>query len=115
METVTNALTRMRMDPLSQNEVDLPWPEQELPMVESVFRFDTDKLMHVLCLVDDLSGYDREHVFQNWSLKRHEVAVGARLEQVAGHLARRADTSEVFSLVVLAPLDRGVELNFRHE
>src|SRR5207244_895232 len=40
MENVTNALTRMRMDPLSKDEVDLPWPEQELPMVESAFRFD---------------------------------------------------------------------------
>lgn len=115
MQAVTDALTRMRMEPLSKDEVDLPWPEHELPMVESVFRFDTDKLVHVLCLVDDLSGYDRDRVFQSWTLERHETAVGARLDHVAGHLKGRADTNEVFSLVVLAPLDRGVELNFRHE
>jgi hypothetical protein len=114
-EVVMNALTRMRMVPLSKNEVDLPWPESDLPMVESVYRFDTDKLVHVLTLVDDLAGYDCENVFQSWSLVEHEAAVSARLTQIADHLKSRSDTNDVFSLVVLAPLDRGVTLTFRYE
>lgn len=112
---VTDALTRMRMTPLIAEDVELPWTESELPMVESVYRFDTDKLAHVVMLVDDLAGYDKEHVFQTWSLIEHEGALSSRVAQVAEHLKKRADTSSVFSLVVFAPLDRGAELNFRHE
>ena len=109
-EIVTQAFTRMRMTPLSRDEVDLPWPRRDLPMVELVFRFDADKLAHVLLLADDLRGYRLTEIFQDWPLSEIEAAASARLEQVAARLMRRADTREVMSVVALAPLDRGLAL-----
>lgn len=108
-EVVTSSMLRLGMQPLEREDVDLPWPEKDLPMVESVFRFDDDKLAHTLLLADNLEAYESNPV-QPWPAGKYSGALTNRIGQVRDHLLKRADTSEVHSVVLLAPLDRAMVL-----
>ncbi|MEK6274313.1 MAG: hypothetical protein AABM30_03150 [Actinomycetota bacterium] len=107
-EQASNALARMNWRPLHRDDAQLPWPETELPMAESIFGFDDDKVAHLVVLGDDLRGYDGDRVFQSWELGEDAEHIAGRLSQVREHLLKRSDVIEVLSLLVFVPLDRGV-------
>jgi hypothetical protein len=114
-ETVTESMTRMGMVGLHREDAALPWPTSNLPMVETVFRFDTDKLAYVLTVVDDFRDYSESELFQTWPLADLEDVVSERIDQVSTHLLARRDTAEVLTVVALAPLDRGATLTVQAE
>ncbi|MCI0330695.1 MAG: hypothetical protein L0196_07055 [candidate division Zixibacteria bacterium] len=49
---------------------------------ELFFQFDSDKLLHVLLLTDDLTHYNEEEVFGRWSIGDNSEKLTAHLEHV---------------------------------
>jgi hypothetical protein len=106
------SMRRLGMTPLGPVEDFLPTKTApDLPGGEALYRFDDGKLAHTLLIVDDLSGYDREVLFQVWDAEDVEARAHARVQQVREHLLRRPDVDVVHSLLVVAPLDRGMRVS----
>jgi hypothetical protein len=103
------SMRRLGMIPLGPAEQYVPTnPAPELPGAEALYRFDDGKVAHALLIVDDLSGYDLETLFQFWAADELEARAHARVQQVREHLLCRPDVDVVHSLFVVAPLDRGM-------
>jgi len=93
--------------------VSVELPPTELAVEEAVVAFDTDKLLHLLVLPDDLSGRHPGQLYAPWVTDQLSNPVAERLGEVRQYLYARGDApNEVLSLMVLAGACRvgGLEL-----
>jgi hypothetical protein len=104
------SLRRLGMTSLGPPEDLLPeTPFPELSGGEALYRFDDDKVAHAMLIVDDLSGYDCNQLYQFWNCRDLEASAHDRAREVRDHLLRRSDVGAVHSLFVVVPLDRGMQ------
>jgi len=83
-------------------------------IVEKIFRFDTDKLMHVMILSDDLCGYDITRVDSRWHIDKDIAVVRKRQQQAESALLSLHGCNEVFMLFVFQPIGRYVAVALKH-
>jgi hypothetical protein len=126
-----NLAAARRHEAWSRVESDLAWlrfkaVDVQLPcwtcppqVVEGTFRFDTDKLAHVVTVCDDGDSYDTSNLYASeWSPDFAEQ-LEKRQAQVAEHLTHgnSSDCASVFSITVVCPLGRAFVAgsNLMHE
>lgn len=81
---------------------------------EDYYRFDIDKVAHVVGLVDSLEGYQLGQPFAPLNLGTLEAELHERFAEVRAALRSRG-ASSVLHILVIAPLGRSVSMRFTHE
>jgi len=107
-EHASESLTRMRF---YAEQIALPDPEAGLPLRESVWRIDSDKLCYMQVFVDTATDYDSTNVLGHWNTGDLSKRLAQRSNSVAGRLITSASECRYcLTLSVYAPIGREMVL-----
>ena len=101
------------MDAISV-EVDIPAAPSDAPYTEAFYAFDTDKVIHVMLMTDDLVTYDASQWSGVWTDQNLADRIEPRLDEVEGALLSSAQApGAVLHLVLVQGVGRRYFVGFQ--
>lgn len=104
---------RLEFMHVAEVRLDLPVPPADAQYVEGVYTFDSDKVLHLLLLTDDLVGYEPETLDGAWTDANLGDAIAPRLTAVEEYLySLEQAPNAVLHLVVVQGVGRRYFVGF---
>ena len=113
-KTIVDAVVTIAQRAIGQSLHRMSWLPIESTIVppanlhEQFWLFDRDKIAHVVCVVDSLSGYSENNPFGMMDGANVQQALSKRFGEVRSAVSERTDIEGVLHLAVTAPLGRGL-------
>ncbi|GAB6138003.1 YecA family protein [Halanaerobaculum tunisiense] len=94
--------------------IRLPTIEEEIPIKEGVYKFDSDKIAYVQLITDDATNYDIEDPYGMGELSEKVIkTINDRIEEVINKLSDSFYSNEIFLIIIIGGIGRIISFDIK--